>query len=56
MMTDCILKQADNFRLGSSPTDDDVNEANWIIDRLSAEVERLRAALPNIASLDKPPR
>lgn len=47
-MTD-IVTRADGFRLGADPTPDDVNEANWLIDRLTAEVERLRAALTPFA-------
>ncbi|MAM60819.1 hypothetical protein [Maritimibacter sp. UBA3975] len=49
-MTD-IVERADVFRLGVDPTPDDVNEANWIIDRMTAEIERLRAA-PKVKPLE----
>ena len=38
-------KQADAFRLGSRPTDQQVDEANWLIDRMSSRVEELEAKL-----------
>jgi hypothetical protein len=38
-------KQADAFRLGSRPTDQQVDEANWLIDRMSSRIEELEAKL-----------
>jgi hypothetical protein len=49
-MSDDLVKRADSFRLGASPTPDDVNEANWLIDRMSARIEELEA---QIAAMDE---
>ena len=52
-----IVAKADGFRLGVDPTPDDVNEANWIIDRMTAEIEGLRARTTwyRIDDPDNPP-
>jgi hypothetical protein len=42
-MTDDLVKESDGFRLGTRPKDDDVNRANWLIDRQSARIEALKA-------------
>mgnify|MGYP000355959454 CR=1 FL=1 len=44
-MTDDLVKRADAFRLGASPTDDQVEEANRILDRMSSRIEELEAKL-----------
>ncbi|WP_288927252.1 hypothetical protein [uncultured Maritimibacter sp.] len=51
-MTD-IVERADGFRLGVDPTPDDVNEANWLIDRMTAEIEHLRADRDRLDFLDE---
>ena len=42
-MTDDLVKRADAFRLGSRPTNQQVDEANWLIDRMSSRIEELEA-------------
>jgi hypothetical protein len=42
-MTDDLVKRADAFRLGSRPTDQQVDQANRLIDRMSSRIEELEA-------------
>jgi hypothetical protein len=44
-MTDDLVKRADAFRLGSRPTDQQVDQANRLIDRMSSRIEKLEAKL-----------
>ena len=44
-MTDDLVKRADAFRLGSRPTDQQVDQANRLIDRMSSRSEELEAKL-----------
>jgi hypothetical protein len=45
---------SDDFRLSTKPNDDDVNRANWIIDRQSARIEALEAENARLRSALKP--
>jgi hypothetical protein len=40
-MTDDLVRQADAFRLVSEPTDQQVDQANWLLDRMSSRIEEL---------------
>jgi hypothetical protein len=42
-MSDDLVKRSDAFRLRSRPTDEQVDEANWMIDRMSSRIEELEA-------------
>jgi len=42
-MTDDLVEMADGFRLGAKPTDEQVDAANWLIDRMTARIEALEA-------------
>jgi len=44
-MTDDLVKRADAFRLGSRPTDQQVDETNWLIDRMSSRIEELETEI-----------
>jgi hypothetical protein len=37
-MTDKLIEQSDGFRIGTKPSDDEIDRANWLIDRLSARI------------------
>jgi hypothetical protein len=47
-MSDELVKRADAFRLGSRPTDQQVDEANWLIDRMSSRIEELEAKVQEL--------
>jgi len=47
-MTDDLVKRADAFRLGSMPTDQQVDEANWLIDHMSSRIEELEAKVQEL--------
>ena len=42
-MSDDLVKRADAFRLGSRPTDQQVDQANWLLDRMSSRIDQLDA-------------
>jgi hypothetical protein len=44
-MSNDLVKRADAFRLGSRPTDQQVDQANFLIDRMSSRIEELEAAI-----------
>ena len=44
-MSDDLVKRADAFRLGARPTDRQLDDANWLIDRMSSRIEELEAKL-----------
>lgn len=48
-MSDDLRQMADGFRLGTAPSDDDVNRANWIIDRQSACIDEIEAERDDLA-------
>jgi hypothetical protein len=47
-MSDDLVKRADAFRLGSRPTDQQVDETNWLIDRMSSRIEELEAKVQEL--------
>jgi len=49
-MSDDLVKRADAFRLGSRPTDQQVDQANLLIDRMSSRIEELEAKLAALTS------
>ena len=49
-MIDDLVKQSDAFRLVSGPTDEQVDEANWLIDRMSSRIEELEAEIVRLRS------
>jgi TolA-binding protein len=44
-MSDDLVKRADAFRLGSRPTDQQVDQANRLIDHMSSRIDQLEAKL-----------
>jgi hypothetical protein len=44
-MTDDLVKRADAFRLGARPTDRQLDDANWLIDRMSSRIDQLDAEI-----------
>ena len=43
-----LLKRADAFRLGARPTDQQVDQANFLIDRMSSRIEELEAKVQEL--------
>lgn len=50
-MTDDLIERADAFRLSIDPTPDDVNEANWLIDRMTAAIEQQAARIADLEAV-----
>jgi hypothetical protein len=47
-MSDDLVKRADAFRLGARPTDRQLDDANWLIDRMSSRIEELEAKVQEL--------